>query len=283
MISSRWLHGGCSFALAALLSVGSASAQTTRLVPPDAHVATAPSTSPEASIPAAQPSLPSVQPSAPSWSQLFKSTAGDLRRLRSQDALTWLTIGAAASAVAHTGDARVTTALAGAGRYHETFESGALIGNMLFQTSGALGTYAIGRMTGSPQVASVGADLFRAQLLSQVITQAIKMSSQRTRPDGSSFSFPSGHTASSFATATVLQRHFGWKAGIPAYAVATYVAASRVEARRHFLSDVAFGAALGIVAGRTVTVGRGDARFAVAPMAAPGGGGVAFTWVGHDR
>jgi hypothetical protein len=43
---------------------------------------------------------------------------------------------------------------------------------------------------------------------------------------------------------------------------------------------VAFGAALGIVAGRTVTIGRGDGRFAVAPMAAAGGGGVGFTWLG---
>ena len=63
--------------------------------------------------------------------------------------------------------------------------------------------------------------------------------------------------------------------------VAAYVAASRVHEKRHFVSDVSFGAVLGIVAGRTVTVGRGDARFAVGPMATPGGGGVAFTWLGH--
>ena len=34
--------------------------------------------------------------------------------------------------------------------------------------------------------------------------------------------------------------------------------------KRHYLSDVAFGAAIGIMAGRTVTIGRGEARFAVA-------------------
>jgi membrane-associated phospholipid phosphatase len=84
-----------------------------------------------------------------------------------------------------------------------------------------------------------------------------------------------------FASATVLQRNFGWKVGVPAYGVATYVAASRIQDKRHFLSDVAFGAAIGIAAGRTVTVGRGDGRFALAPMAAPGGGGVSFSWVGN--
>jgi hypothetical protein len=51
---------------------------------------------------------------------------------------------------------------------------------------------------------------------------------------------------------------------------------------RHYLSDVAFGAALGIAAGRTLTIGRGNARFGLAPMASPGGGGVAFNWMGKQ-
>jgi membrane-associated phospholipid phosphatase len=64
--------------------------------------------------------------------------------------------------------------------------------------------------------------------------------------------------------------------------MASWVAASRVQVKRHYLSDVAFGAALGIVAGRTVTIGRGETRFAVAPAVAPGGAGVNFTWVGKN-
>jgi len=80
--------------------------------------------------------------------------------------------------------------------------------------------------------------------------------------------------------ATVVQEHFGWKGGVPAYALATYVAASRVQAKRHYLSDVAMGAAIGIVGGRSVTVGRGDARFALAPAAVPGGAAVQFNWLG---
>jgi membrane-associated phospholipid phosphatase len=53
----------------------------------------------------------------------------------------------------------------------------------------------------------------------------------------------------SFASATVLQRELGWKVGIPAYAVASFIGASRIEDKRHFLSDVAFGAAIGIARG----------------------------------
>ena len=104
------------------------------------------------------------------------------------------------------------------------------IGDMRYQLGASLVMYAVGRATGSSKTARVGADLFRAQALSQVMTQAIKVAVRRTRPDGTTLSFPSGHTSATFASATVLQRHFGWKAGIPAYAVATYVATSRIEA-----------------------------------------------------
>ena len=146
----------------------------------------------------------------------------------------------------------------------------------------AFATYSLGRATGKTKITAIGADLVSAQIVSQTMTQAIKISVGRTRPDGTSYSFPSGHSASAFATAAVLQRHLGWKAGIPAYTLATYVAASRIETQRHYLSDVAFGAAIGMVAGRTVTIGHGNARFAVSPAAAPGGGGVNFTWVGRQ-
>lgn len=109
------------------------------------------------------------------------------------------------------------------------------------------------------------------------MTGAIKTAVGRTRPDGTQYSFPSGHSATTFASATVLQRNLGWKVGVPAYVVAGYVAASRVQVRRHFVSDVAFGAAVGIAAGRTVTIGRGAHRFALAPAAVPGGAGFTLT------
>jgi hypothetical protein len=63
--------------------------------------------------------------------------------------------------------------------------------------------------------------------------------------------------------------------------VASYVAASRIHDKRHFLSDVTFGAAVGIVSGWSVTMGHGKAQMSVAPIATPGGGGVGFTWTGR--
>ena len=72
-----------------------------------------------------------------------------------------------------------------------------------------------------------------------------------------------------------------WGGSIPASAetVASYVAASRVQMKRHYLSDVTFGAALGIVAGRTVPIGHGR-RLLVTPMATPSGAAAGFTFLG---
>lgn len=218
---------------------------------------------------------------APGFSAFFEETLRDLRRVPSQDSLKWLGIGAAVAALGHPVDRRVSHALSTSPVLDNVFEPGKIIGGGRFQMGGALATYAIGRVTRSPKVTLVGADLLQAQILSQALTTAVKVSARRTRPDGAQYSFPSGHTSVTFASATVLQRDLGWKSGIPAYGVATYVAAFRINEKRHFFSDVAFGAAIGILAGRTVTVGRGDHRFAVAPMATPGGGGVSLTWVGR--
>jgi membrane-associated phospholipid phosphatase len=192
-----------------------------------------------------------------------------------------MSMGGMVALLGHPADVRVSNGLYGSTAAHEVLSAGETVGGAAAQMGAAFATYAIGRIAGRPKVGLIGADLIRAQLVSQTITQTIKFSVNRTRPDGTSLSFPSGHTSAAFATATVLQRHLGWKAGIPAYAAAGYVAASRIQMKRHYLSDVAFGAAIGMMAGRTVTIGRGDARFAVAPAAAPGGVGVNVTWVGR--
>jgi len=117
----------------------------------------------------------------------------------------------------------------------------------------------------------------QAQIVASVMTQGVKLAVGRRRPDAGRFSFPSGHASATFANAAVLQRHFGWKAGLPAYGLASYVAASRLQENRHYASDVIFGAAIGIIAGRTVTVGRGGGAFAVTPVAVRGGAVVMFS------
>jgi membrane-associated phospholipid phosphatase len=116
--------------------------------------------------------------------------------------------------------------------------------------------------------------LLRAQLAVGSWTYAIKLATQRTRPNGETHSFPSGHASASFATAAVLQDHYGWKVGVPAFVAAAYTAASRVTANQHWTSDVVFGAALGVACGRTVTIKFRESRISIAPAPVPGGAGV---------
>lgn len=211
---------------------------------------------------------------------LIGSSLRDFRHLASKDTATVLAIGAAGAWLGGSvGDRSTSRVLSQSRTLDPIMESGETLGGARLQLVGALATYSIGRVSQSPRVTAIGGDLLRAQLLSQTLTAGIKMSVRRTRPDGTRFSFPSGHSSVTFASATVLHRHLGPKVGIPAYAVATYVAASRIQERRHFLSDVAFGAAVGIAAGRTVTIGRGARRFALAPTPVPGGMALSLNWV----
>jgi PAP2 superfamily len=151
------------------------------------------------------------------------------------------------------------------------FAPGKYVGNTPEQIAISLGTYAYGRVMDAPKVSHVGMDLLRAQIVSEALVQGLKLATQRERPDGSNhLSFPSGHSAVTFASATVLERHLGWRKAWLAYAVATYVASSRLHDNVHYLSDVAFGAALGTVAGRTVTQ-HGRNKWTFTPMSVPGG------------
>lgn len=221
--------------------------------------------------------LLTARPKMPTVGSLFTGLKQDFRATATTDnAIIMVGAGAAASLI-HPYDNRISDALASSSGASSFLSAGSVIGGMGVQFGGSWAVYGLGRAFKSERVAVVGADLVRAQMVAMVYTQGLKLSINRTRPDGDAWSFPSGHTSSSFATAAVLQRHFGWKAGMPAFAMATYVAASRVQERRHFASDVIFGAGIGLISGRAVTIGRGSHRFAVSPMGLPGGAGISFT------
>lgn len=99
---------------------------------------------------------------------------------------------------------------------------------------------------GKQAVFSVGA--------AYAVTRGLKWAIPEERPDESGDdSFPSLHASTSFAAAATLHRRYGWKVGIPAHAVATFVAVARVEADKHFVHDVIIGAAIGEAAGWLLT------------------------------
>ena len=77
-------------------------------------------------------------------------------------------------------------------------------------------------------------------------TWALKHTIHETRPnERDDHSFPSGHTSVAFASAGYIQQRYGWRAGLPATAVAALVGVARVESHDHHWYDVVAGAALG--------------------------------------
>src|SRR5205814_2200227 len=83
--------------------------------------------------------------------------------------------------------------------------------------------------------------------------------------------------AETFAFATALDRHMGWRYAVPAYTFASYVAISRLPANRHWLSDAVFGSTVGIIAGRTITSHEAH-PFPVAVNYIPGGVAAQFVY-----
>jgi membrane-associated phospholipid phosphatase len=207
---------------------------------------------------------------------VFKLSAGDFKNFFSKDTakvMSYVSLVAIATAPwdreGVNNGFNIPTAL---------FESGNLLGQFTFQMAAGFATYGVAKSIHNQKAAAVGRDIVRAQVLSQVMVQTLKYTVRRERPDGSNNkSFPSGHSASAFATATVLQRHYGWKIGAPAYALGGYIALARMAWNRHHATDVVMGAGFGIASARTVTMSMAKSKFSVGVRPEVGGASVNFT------
>jgi hypothetical protein len=235
--------------------------------------AQSPSAEPRAAVQASSSDAATLQTSGQvpppnrSHYKFLQQVGSDFKHLPSKDSLYWLAGGGALALSVHPQDDDINRHLI---PHDKLFNPGQTLGSVYVQGGSAFATYLIGRATRSEKVKHLGSDMLSAQIVAQALTQALKYGTRRERPDGSNnHSFPSGHASATFATATVLQRHLGWRAAVPTYTLATYVAMSRLQENRHFLSDVVFGAALGVVAGRTTTR-HGRAHWAFVPDVAKG-------------
>lgn len=211
---------------------------------------------------------------------LVYTTAADFKAFPRRPS-TWaiLAIGGAAVAVAHPFDDSVNERIVGSRPGGRAFAPGKWIGSVYVQTGTAAGLYVIGRYVlphtdGEPRtnkISHIGFDLVRAIIVSQALTHGIKQTVRRERPTGECCAFPSGHASTTFATASVIERHLGYRGAVPTYLIAAYVGASRLHDNRHFLSDVLFGAAIGVTSGWTVVGRHGRSNYSLIPVPTPGG------------
>jgi membrane-associated phospholipid phosphatase len=138
-------------------------------------------------------------------------------------------------------------------------------GGSLFPVSAIAGTfYLVGRTTHNSRARETGLLSMEALIDSGLVTSALKIASQRPRPNvddasgefyDKGSSFPSGHAASAWSVATVIASEYGQHRPlvlVATYGVASAVSMARYTGQNHFLSDVLVGSAIGYGIGRYV-------------------------------
>lgn len=254
--SRRWIHFTMIAFLLALAAVNSSSAQTS-----------SPPVVPQAS-PAPKAS-PTLQPSPSLERQFLKNILRDQKtiwtspfRLRGADAKWLAPLGGATAGLIAT-DRRTSAFVGRGGSLPVASRIVSLVGSVYTAGGVAAGFYLIGRVSNNRRARETGLLAAEALIDSGIVTKVLKFTTQRPRPNfdagrGRFFkggdSFPSGHASSAWAVATIVAYEYQDRPLIRygAFAAATAVSLSRYAGRKHFLSDVLVGSAVGFGIGRFV-------------------------------
>jgi len=137
----------------------------------------------------------------------------------------------------------------------DIFKNADILGDGYFTIGSALAMYLIG----GDKERKTALNIVESFLETGLVTGVIKIGFGRRRPDSGfdeftfepfglkNDSFPSGHTAVAFSTATVLASSYD--IGIITYPLAALVGFSRIYNEKHWLSDVFLGAVIGTLIG----------------------------------
>ncbi len=189
------------------------------------------------------------------WTSPFRLTRRDLE---------WMLPLGAATGVLIATDHHTMTLIHGNAKNESRSSTVSNAGLATLAGAGVL-AYGLGAVTHNEHARGTGILMGEALADTFAVTEAMKLISQRSRPDvnnarglfeqETSFhsSFPSQHAALAWTAATVFAREYPrpitqWTA----YGLASLVSLSRVTAYQHFPSDVLIGAATGYLIGRYV-------------------------------
>ena len=189
----------------------------------------------------------------------------DGQRLATYKNLGYAVLGLGAAGMARLADNDINGPVERLGLLKQTSDITNIYGDSRCNLPISLSLWLGGKVTDRPQMEALGSNLIRALIFTQVVVGPIKWGVGRQRPNGSDTrSFPSGHTANSFAMGRVLHRQYGIWAGLPMYGIGSLVAGGRLEDRHHYLSDVVMGAVLGTIVGNSITLQQSE-HFTIEP------------------
>lgn len=171
-------------------------------------------------------------------------------------------------------------------------DAGAVVGNPFLHLGAAALLYGGGILVDSPRWKEVGEMLGEALILADGATLLLKEVTGRGRPTVTAHkgdfrpfgfksdydAFPSMHTASSFAFASVMARTSeSLPVAVASYCAATFAGFSRMNQNKHWASDVLLAAAIGELAGRVAVSQHARYRsYSFIPTVMDGGGGLAL-------
>jgi membrane-associated phospholipid phosphatase len=170
-------------------------------------------------------------------------------------------------------------------------------GNSAITIPAMVGFYMYGRFGENEKVERTALLASESFLVTSLFTGALKVGMGRVRPavggirandfrgplhEGAGHSFPSGHTSSAFAIATVIANEYE---NVPlltpiSYGIASLTALSRLNDEKHWASDVFFGAALGYFTSKTILKLHSNKKgrhFTIYPRVDQRGGGLSLS------
>jgi membrane-associated phospholipid phosphatase len=106
-------------------------------------------------------------------------------------------------------------------------------------------------------------------LLTHVVKHAANSTAWGERPNGSDYSFPSGHTSMACSGAAFLEERYGWHYGVPAYLLSAFIGYTRVDEDMHHWRDVVAGCGLAWGMGKLFTTRWQGRRLSLTPVADP--------------
>lgn len=201
------------------------------------------------------PAHGAVPPVSTYVKDFFPDVVGGTKRIFSLDNLPLALIGATLTGLA----VKVDHTDRNVKNYFQTrrpMDGPAKYGDMIGQTYYHVGLgaalFGIGELSNDKRLADTGIVTLEALLVNGIVTEGMKYTFGRTRPNGGNhMSFPSGHASSTATVAASISAMYDWdlKIAVPLYATAFFVGASRIQENEHYLSDVLAGLTIGTIIG----------------------------------